>query len=106
MPRKKKEVNPVAKAQHELAQAIITPLYPALLTKHQPAVDLIDLALATYKPVALWQNDMTSSVTKAGIRMSLIQLREAVEKYSDEATKKTVLKHIAQLEEVSIGAKK
>jgi len=106
MPRKKKVLDPVAKAHKELANLIITPLYPAMLTKHEPAVSLINLTLATFKPMSKWKKDTASTVFRAEIRMSLLQLKEAVEKYTDEVTKKAVLKKITQLEDVTIGAKK
>lgn len=106
MPRKKKVADPVAKAAQELAKSIIVPLYPAMLLKEAAAVELVDLALSTHKAVSVWQKIPENTVAKAEIRLALINMREAVEKYSDEVTKKTVLKRIAQLEDVSIGAKK
>lgn len=106
MPRKKKEVTPVQKSQEELAKAIITPLYPAMLSKHEPAMVLIDLTLATYGPVKQAISERATSVDKADLKMSLTKLREAVQKYSDEKTQKDVLKKIEALEEVSIGEKK
>jgi len=103
---KKKKVDPIDKGLKELMGLIIVPLYPAMIAKHEPSVEIINKTLDTFKPIGDWRKDTTSSVCRADVRMSLIQLKEAVEKYSDEATRKAVLKKIDQLEEVTIGVKK
>jgi hypothetical protein len=106
MPRKKKEVNPVDKAKHDLTKSIVAPLYPAMLGKEEVAVELIDRALTTHKTVCVWQKVPENVVAKADMRLAVCNLREAIEKYTDEKTRKEVLKKIATLEEVTIGEKK
>ena len=106
MPKNKKEVNPVDKVAQDLAKTIIAPLYPAMLGKEEVATELIDLALTTHKCVCVWQKLPDNLVAKADVRFSIIGLREAIEKYTDEKTRKEVLKKIATLEEVTVGAKK